>query len=178
MKSKIGIKYLIFPIILALLLMIPENVVWGGLNFQTVPTIGPTNTPTRTKSPTATQPISAQTLASTSTSTSALISPVTSTSTLITEATQELFSETPEPDNTMSNSATEEPSKSESTSFVVLPVVSNGDSIPGDQSSQDSKPVPAFVFPLVVVLLFVIIYLSTKFSLKKSRVEKSTQNNE
>jgi hypothetical protein len=31
---------------------------------------------------------------------------------------------------------------------------------------------------LVVVLLFVIIYLSTRWSLKKSQVDKSTQNNE
>ncbi len=178
MKSKLEIKYLILPIIIALFLLIPENVVWGGQSFQTVPTIGPTNTPTRTKTSTATQPISVKTLVSTSTSTTSLISPVASTSTFTPEATQESLFETAEPEKTTSISATNEPAQQESTSVVVLPVVSNGDSEPGEQSSQDSNTlIPAFVFPLVVVLLFVIIYLSTRLSLKKSREDALTKNN-
>lgn len=172
MKSKFGIKYLILPLIIALFLLIPENVVWGGQNFQTVPTIGPTNTPTRTRTSTATQPNNVQTLVRTSTSTTSLITSEVATATFTPEATQESLSDTAEPEKTTTISATMEPSKPESTSVVILPVVSNGDSSPGEQSSQGSnKPIPAFVFPLVVVLLFVIIYLSTRWSLKKPQDE-------
>lgn len=178
MKIKFGIRYLILPIIIVLFLLIPENIVWGGQNFQTVPTLGPTNTPTRTKPFTATQPIRTKTSVGIYTSTSVLNSPVAATATSTVEATQKTLSEASSPEKTKSISATDEPSQPESTSVVVLPIVSNGDSAPGEQTSQDeNSPIPAFVFPLVVVLLFVIIYLSTRLSLKKSLEEKSTQNN-
>lgn len=179
MKSKFGIKYLILPIIISLFLLIPENVVWGGQSFQTVPTIGPSSTPTRTLSFTATQPANNSTPMNNPTTTTGLISPVAPTSTFTPETTQESLFETAEPKKTESFSATNDPTTPEVTSVVVLPVISNGDSVPDDQNGQDSnKPIPAFVFPLVVVLLFVIIYLSTRLSLKKSLAEKSTQNNE
>jgi ABC-type Na+ efflux pump permease subunit len=97
---------------------------------------------------------------------------VSATSTITTEATQASLSETSEPEKTTTISVTDNHTKSESTSVVILPVVSNGDSAPGEPSSQESnKPIPAFVFPLVVVLLFVIIYLSTRWSLKKPQDE-------
>ncbi|PKO04483.1 MAG: hypothetical protein CVU41_16645 [Chloroflexi bacterium HGW-Chloroflexi-3] len=172
MKKKLSFRFLILPIIITLFLLIPENVVWGGLNYQTVPTIGPTNTPTRTKTSTATQPFSTQTSVGISTSTSVSISTMVATATSTAEATQEILSENSQPEKTASISIIEESPQSESTSVVVLPVVSNGDSAPDEQSGQDSNtPIPAFVFPLVVVLLFVIIYLSTRLSLKKSQDE-------
>lgn len=192
MKIKFGMRYLILPVIIALFLLIPENIVWGGQNFQTVPTIGPTNTPTRTAAVTSTQPISTQTsvgiststtvlispMAATATSTTVLISPMATTATSTAEATKETISETSVPEKTESISATDDLSQLESTSVVVLPVVSNGDSTPAEQTRQDSiTPIPAFVFPLVVVLFFVIIYLVTKLSLKKSFENNSTQNN-
>ncbi len=88
MKTKLGIKFLIIPIIITLFLLIPDNIVWGGHSFQTVPTIGPSNTPTRTKTYTATQPISTQTSLNISTSTVAFISPATATTTSTVKATQ------------------------------------------------------------------------------------------
>lgn len=172
MKIKLSIRYLIPLIIIALFLLIPENVVWGGQSFQTVPTIGPSPTATRTLSFTATQPASTSTTGINPTSTAVLISPVAATATFTTEPTQKSLSDTSEPEKTESISAPIDPTQPESTSVVILPVVSNGDSTPGEQSSQESnKPIPAFVFPLVVVLLFVIIYLSTRWSLKKSQDE-------
>jgi hypothetical protein len=178
MKIKFGIRYLILPIIITLFLLIPENVVWGGHSFQTVPTIGPSSTPTRTQVFTATQSIRTQNPVIISTSTSVLISPLPATVTSNGQPTQDQVSQTSEPEKTETISETSDPTQPESTSVVVLPVVSNGDSAPGDPSNQDeNSPIPAFVFPLVVVLLFVIIYLTTRLSLKKSLDEKSTQNN-
>jgi cobalamin biosynthesis Mg chelatase CobN len=172
MKSIFGTKYLFFPIIITLFLLIPENVVWGGQSFQTVPTIGPSPTPTRTLSITATQPASTGTPMNKPTSTPVLITPVAASATFTAEATRSSLSATSEPQKTESISATDDPSPPDNTSVVILPVVSNGDSLPGEQSSQESnKPIPAFVFPLVVVLLFVIIYLSTRWSLKKPQDE-------
>ena len=172
MNKQLTLKLFLTIGILFLFVLIPTHVVWGGQNFQTVPTIGPTNTPTRTKTFTANQPISTQTSVRLSTSTPVSISPVAATATTTAEATQASLSETSEPEKTTTISATVDPTQSESTSVVVLPVVSNGDSTPGEQSSQEgNKPIPAFVFPLVVVLLFVIIYLSTRLSLKKSQDE-------
>jgi hypothetical protein len=179
MKIKFGIRYLILSIIITLFLLIPENVVWGGHSFQTVPTIGPSNTPTRTQVFTATQSISTQNPVIISTSTAVLISPLPATATSTAQPTQDIVSQTSKPAKTETISETFVVSQPESTSMVVLPVVSNGDSAPGDPSNQDeNSPIPAFVFPLVVVLLFVIIYLTTRLSLKKSQVDKSTQNNE
>ncbi|MBE0687244.1 MAG: hypothetical protein IH585_14735 [Anaerolineaceae bacterium] len=178
MKTKFGIKYLILPIIITLFLLIPENIVWGGHSFQTVPTIGPSNTPTRTRTYTATQPISTQNSLNISSSTVAFISPATATTTYTLQATQPTLVKTPLPEKTDSILATDDPAQLESTSMVVLPVVSNGDSTSAEQNTEDENPpIPAFVFPLVVVLLFVVIYLSTKFSLKKSLDEKSSQDN-
>lgn len=178
MKKKFCKRYLILPIIITLILLIPENIVWGGQNFQTVPTVGPTNTPTRTKAFTATQPLKTQTSVKISTSTSILNSPVAFTATSTVKATQKLLSETSAPEKTETISATDIPVESDSTSVVLLPVVSNADTEPGEQTDQDANsPIPAFVFPLVVVLLFVIIYLVTRLSMKKSLEEKSAQNN-
>jgi len=186
MKTKFGIKYLIIPIIITLFLLIPEKIVWGGHSFQTVPTIGPSNTPTRTRTYTATQSISTQNPVIISTATTVLLSPLPATATSTTQPTatstaqptQNQVSQTSEPEKTAAISETNDTSQPESTSVVVLPIVSNGDSAPGDPSNQDeNSPIPAFVFPLVVVVLFVIIYLTTRLSLKKSLDEKSTQNN-
>ncbi len=178
MNIKIYIRYLILPIVITLFLLIPENVVWGGHSYQTVPTIGPSNTPTRTKVFTATQSIGTQNPIIISTSTAVLISPLPATATSTAQPTEDQVSQTTEPEKTESISETNDATQPESTSLVVLPVVSNGDSAPRDPSNQDEySPIPAFVFPLVVVLLFVIIYLTTRFSLKKSLDEKSTQNN-
>ena len=172
MNKQLTLKLFLIIGILFLFVFSPAHVVWGGQNFQTVPTIGPTNTPTRTKTSTANQPISTQTSVGISTSTPVLISPVPATSTITTEATQASLSETSEPEKTTTISVTDNPTQSESTSVVILPMVSNGDSAPNEPSNQESnKPIPAFVFPLVVVLLFVIIYLSTRWSLKKSQDE-------
>ena len=172
MNKQLTLKLFLIIGILFLFVFSPAHVVWGGQNFQTVPTIGPTNTPTRTKTSTANQPISTQTSVGISTSTPVLISPVSATSTITTEATQASLSETSEPEKTTTISVTDNPTQSESTSVVILPVVSNGDSAPGEPSSQESnKPIPAFVFPLVAVLLFVIIYLSTRWLLKKPQDE-------
>ena len=172
MNKQLTLKLFLIIGILFLFVFIPPHVVWGGQNFQTVPTIGPTNTPTRTKTSTANQPISTQTSVRLSTSTPVSISPVAATATTTAEATQASLFETAEPEKTVSISATNEPAQQEGTSMVVLPVVSNGDSAPDDQTGPDSNtPIPAFVFPLVVVLLFVIIYLSTRWLLKKPQDE-------
>jgi cobalamin biosynthesis Mg chelatase CobN len=97
---------------------------------------------------------------------------VAASATFTAEATRSSLSATSEPQKTESTSATDDPSPPDNTSVVILPMVSSGDSTPGEQSSQESnKPIPAFVFPLVVVLLFVIIYLSTRWSLKKPQDE-------
>ncbi|MBW6473910.1 MAG: hypothetical protein K0B14_12330 [Anaerolineaceae bacterium] len=179
MESKFGTKYLLLPIIIALYLLIPENVVWGGQSFQTVPTIGPSPTPTRTLSMTATQPANTSTPLYNPTATAVLISPVAATATFTADPNQEAISETVQTEKTDSVLPTDDSTTPESTSVVVLPVVSNGDSAPGEPSSQESnKPIPAFIFPLVVVLLFVIIFLSTRLSLKKSREDALTKNNE
>ena len=172
MKIKLSIRYLLLPIIITLFLLIPKNVVWGGQSFQTVPTIGPSPTPTRTLYISATQPASTGTPRNNPTSTAVLITPMAATVTFTVEATQETVSETFPTQKTDSVLPTDDPTTPESTSVVILPVVSTGDSAPGEQSNQESnKPIPAFVFPLVVVLLFVIIYLSTRWSLKKPQDE-------
>jgi hypothetical protein len=158
--------------------LIPENIVWGGQAFQTVPTIGPTSTPTRTKQFTATQPLKTKTLVKISTATPVLNSPMAVTHTTTAELTQKTFTETFAFEKTETSSVTDETLLPESTSVVVLPVVSNGDSTQGEQTSQNkNSPIPAFVFPSVVVLLFVIIYLPTRLFLKKSLEKKSKQNN-
>lgn len=170
MKTKLRFRNLIIPFLITFFLFSPDNVVWGGQSFQTVPTIGPSPTSTRTSSSTVTQSVSTRTPIHSSTSTAGLITPVTTSTTFTAEATRSSISATVELQKTESISATDDLSTSESTSVVVLPVVANGDTAQGEQSNQDiNKPIPAFVFPLVVVLLFVIIYLYTRWSLKKSQ---------
>jgi hypothetical protein len=78
MNKQLALKIFSLICFLLLFLFIPQNVVWGGLDFQTVPTLPPTATTTSTSTLTPTATITA-TATITRTNTSI---PATSTFTL------------------------------------------------------------------------------------------------
>ncbi len=54
MNKQLGLKLLPLICFLLLFLLVPQNVVWGGLDPQTVPTLPPTATATSTNTATST----------------------------------------------------------------------------------------------------------------------------
>ena len=177
MKKKFRFTFLFILLTIAILLLIPNHIVWGGQSFQTVPTIGPSITPTKTKKITVTQLNSTQTPIQKTTATKSKASPTLSTTTSTVTVTLKNLSKTTEIKFTETILAPVSSLEPENTTVVILPLVSN-EGEQGDQPIQDeSSPIPAFVFPLVVVMLFVIIYLPARLLLKKSRDKNSNQIN-
>jgi len=163
--------------LIVIFFVVPRNVVWGGQEFQTVPTLGPTRTPTRiptmTRTLVATDSRSTQPAESVTAPTLSQSNPVLSTSTPDSKITATLSgAETLVPLKSTLESTVESlqsSPESASTSKVILPLVSSGEEMMESQSEENQNPeIPAFVFPLVVVLLLVIIYLITRLSLKNS----------
>lgn len=69
MKKQLTLKLFLIIGIFLLFVLIPPHVVWGGLDFQTVPTLPPTATTTSTATLTPTETITATpTIVNTSTS--------------------------------------------------------------------------------------------------------------
>ncbi|MDX9851981.1 MAG: hypothetical protein RBT01_15830 [Anaerolineaceae bacterium] len=177
MKKKLRFTFLFILVTIAILFSIPNHIVWGGQSFQTVPTIGPSVTPTKTKKITATQLNSTQTPFQKTTATKSKASPTLSATISTVTETLKNPSKTTEIKFTETISAPVSTIEPENTTVVILPIVSN-EGKQEDQPIQDeSSPIPAFVFPLVVVILFVIIYLPTRLLLKKSRDKNSNQIN-
>ncbi len=69
MNNQVALRKLSLVVVLLLFMFFPQNVVWGGLDFQTVPTLPPTatSTSTATLTPTATITVTA-TITNTNTS--------------------------------------------------------------------------------------------------------------
>jgi hypothetical protein len=142
-------------------------VVWGGQSFQTVPTIGPSRTPTKTALPPSTQIMSSETPSKKNTATKSIIVPISPSVTFTNEATQLIITKTPMPEITETITSTFSPLEPENTSVVTFPFISNERNQEDKPTQEENTTIPAFVFPLAVVLLFVIIYLSTRVYLKK-----------
>lgn len=189
MKSKTKINWVVSTLIILLFLVIPKEVVWGGNNNQTVPTLGPS--PTATTANAATQVVPTKTQAAntqpantnpTSTNTSqAVVQPTTintveptATQPVATETTQDAAGNEQEVSNEISGEETQ------ATSSVSLPLVSAGeeDEKAGDQQAEEaSQPevittLPSFVLPLVSVLILVIVYLIFRVSSNKTNQKK------
>lgn len=176
MKKKTTINWVISTLIILLFLVIPKEVVWGGNNYQTVPTIGPS--PTATTTNTATQVVPTNTKVVNTqpaiTNTSQAIIQPTSTKTVEPTATQPVATETAQD---VSNETFGE--DTEATSSVSLPLVSTGeDEKAGDQQAEEaSQPevittLPSFVLPLLAVLLLVIAYLLFRILNNKTSAKK------
>ena len=177
MKKNIKFKNIIFLLTIVILFMMPNHIVWGGQNFQTVPTIGPSNTPTRTKILSETQTTSTKTPSETKTATKSKTSPTFPTITPTVKATLINRSKTAETRFTKTDLAPVSSLEPGTTMDVILPIISN-EGNQGEQPVQDeSATMPAFVFPAVVVMLFMIIYLTTRFLINKTFEDKSKQNN-
>lgn len=101
--------------VLLLFLFIPQHVVWGGLDFQTVPTLPPTATSTSTSTLTPTATI---TVTATITSTNTSIPPTSTFTTTSTQPAQvsPTFTKTPE--------ITVEPSPLNWINYLLLALVS------------------------------------------------------
>ena len=153
--------------------MVPNNIVWGGNSFQTVPTIGPSPTRTHTEISPTTQPSQTATqLQTTATNTMVIVPSVTNNLGIILESTS-----TPHPLETqpveriVQTETLEITSEGSQTAPTLLSASNepNTEDLQEDQIVQnDNTAIPAFVFPLVVVLLLVIIYLVTRLSMKKT----------
>ncbi len=183
--KKIGI----FSIItIFILLLIPQKIVWGGNPYQTVPTIGPSRTPTTNFSATATQTSNTSEpgnipTASNPTATQFPVIVTTATIDILMTETPSVGKET----SSTSSIVTDQPSSEAvtgqlstktkaSTSVVLLPSVSNAEQSSEVKTEKTSRTsVPAFVFPLVVILLFIVVYLITKNSIKKSIENNKTK---
>lgn len=85
MNKQLALKIVSIMGVLSLFLFIPQNVVWGGLDFQTVPTLPPTATSTSTSTLTPTATI---TVTSTITSTNTSIPPTLTFTTTSTQPAQ------------------------------------------------------------------------------------------
>jgi len=168
MKIKNEFPFLIILFTAVILFLNPNHVVWGGQSFQTVPTLGPSRTPTKTKKITVTQLISSQTPSSKNTATKPKSSPSLPTPTFTVEVTQRYFTETSRPEITGTVTSTNSSLETESTMVVIFPHISNEGGAGEQPTQEENEIIPAFVFPLAVVLLFVIIYLSIKMLFKTS----------
>lgn len=173
MKDKNNNYFLAVILLLIIILLIPNNTVWGGYSFQTVPTIGPSPTPTNTTIASTTQPTrtatqvqpsatNTQMIGSTATAIIGIIIESTSTP----QSTDVQPTEGLTPTETIESLVTEEQSE---LSTLVTPIATTEGSSQEEQTDQaDDNTIPGFVFPLVVVLLLVIIYLVTRLSMKQS----------
>lgn len=177
MKNKTKIPFLMILITTAIIFLIPNHVVWGGQSFQTVPTLGPSRTTTKTKRITVTQSISKQTPSPKTTETKPKTAPMLLTTTFTVKATQLNFTKTSRPENTGPVTSTNSSLEPESTSVVIIPNVSNEEEQKDQAIQEETTTIPAFVFPLVVVLLFMVIYLSARRLLKNSINEKTNHSN-
>jgi hypothetical protein len=184
MKKKTTINWVISILIILLFLFIPKEVVWGGHNYQTVPTIGPS--PTATTTNTATQVVPTNTKVVNSqpaiTNTSQAIIQPTGTKTVERTATQPVATETALAANEEESLEVAEPAEeqTQATSSVSLPLVSAGEEdqkTSDPQSEEASQPtvittLPSFVLPLVSVLMLVIVYLIFRVSSSKTNQKK------
>ena len=93
MKKNLGLKLVLFIGFMILFLFIPQNVVWSGLDPQTVPTLPPTATSTSTVTATSTVTVT-PTMTNTNTSVPPTITR-TFTATTIAQASA-TFTSTPE----------------------------------------------------------------------------------
>lgn len=185
--KKNSTKLLISSVLIILIfLLAPQDVAWGGVTNQTVPTLGPsstaivTNTPTKVI-PTNTQIANTQSVTNpTSTNTVQVVVQPTIATTVASElsqptstATEIQPTEQPFLDNTSSANDTEDPSS------VSLPLVSVNEEVDQskDMDSDDTSQtevvttLPSFVLPLILVLVIVILYLVLRIVGKKT-VEK------
>ncbi|MDO9085204.1 MAG: hypothetical protein Q7U53_03250 [Anaerolineaceae bacterium] len=179
MNKKFRFQPLVFLITILIVFLLPNDIVWGGLNFQTVPTIGPSRTPTIALTATVIQPTNTQAGSTqpssqefTVTNTIAVQIPITSTKT-VKASTQQPAQSSPTPvfSNTVVVSETLD-SKQNATSSISLPLVSSGEndinSLVDDQSDQEvSDNIPAFVFPVLIVLFLLIFYFIVRLTIKK-----------
>lgn len=170
-------KIAIIIFFILLFLIIPKDVVWGGQQNQTVPTVGPSRTPTTAFTATQlvatnTQIVNTQPASSNPTS--------TSTSQIILQSTETPSSEILESQSTTSiqtTSAIQQPEAtqtavSEATKSVSLPIVSGGDEKDQTSGSSDQElvtTIPSFVFPVIAVLLLVIVFLIFKLATKRNK---------
>lgn len=173
MKDKNNNYILAFILLFIIILLIPDNTVWGGYSFQTVPTIDPSPTSTNTIVSSTTQPTRTATQVQPSATNTQVIDPtptaiigitIESTSTPQSLDVQPIEGLTPT--ETIESLMTEE---QVGTSAQVTPIATTEGSSQEEQTDQaDDNTIPAFVFPLVVVLLLVIIYLITRLSMRQS----------
>lgn len=166
--KKIGI----FSIItIFILLLIPQKIVWGGNPYQTVPTIGPSRTPTSTA--TVNQTSNALATEKAVTATSFMRTRMHSTSQKATFSFVETKSKKTTIEASTAQSLTKTP---ESTAVVLLPSVSTDVQTPEAKTEKDLlKSIPACLFPLAVILLLVIVFLITKYSIKKTTGPNKTK---
>ena len=185
MNKNFRFQPLVILITIFIVFLLPNDIVWGGLDFQTVPTIGPSRTPTIASTATVIQPTNTQAVSTqpspqefTATNTIAVLIPITSTKT-VKASTQQPAQSSPTPvfSNTVVVSETLG-SKQNATSSVSLPLISSGEddinSSVDDQSDQEiSNSIPAFVFPVLIVLFLLIFYFIIRLTIKKPQNNQS-----
>jgi cobalamin biosynthesis Mg chelatase CobN len=188
MKKKTTINWVISTLIILLFLLVPKEIVWGGNNNQTVPTIGPSSTATKANTATQVAPTNTKVASTqpananpTSTNTSQSVVQPTTMNTVEPTAMQAVATETTQDATGNEQDVSNETSggDTEATSSVSLPLVSAGeDEKAGDQQAEEaSQPeviatLPSFVLPLLAVLLLVIVYLIIRITTKKTSDKK------
>jgi len=173
MLNKFGFQLIALLILFAIILVIPVDVVWGGQNFQTIPTIGPTRTSTATTISSTTQPVKTQQPNQTATSTKTVsitliftVDPtIQKTNPLTTAIATEMLLKPEE------SAPTEAKIEQAATQSVLLPLVSSGAEAQSDliekQNNEEDTPIPAFVFPVLIVLILLIFYYIIRMTIKK-----------
>lgn len=177
MKKKNNLTKLIVPLTIAILLFIPNQIVWGGQNYQTVPTIGSSNTATKTKIISETQTTSTKTPSPKITANKSITPAMSPTITPTVTATLKNLSKTAETKFTKTKLNQDPSLEPDSTMVVILPIVSNEGSQQDQPIIDEMGNIPAFIFPMVVVIIFLIIYVPARWLIKKTFSNKSDQNN-
>ena len=172
MFNKFGFQLIALLILFAIILVIPVDVVWGGQNFQTIPTIGPTRTPTATTISSTTQPVNTQQPNQTATATKTVSITLIFTVDPTIQKTQPRTTTTEMMLKTEESASSEAQLEQEVTQSVMLPLVSSGeksqsDLTEGQNNIKEERPIPAFVFPVLIVLILLIFYFIIRLTIKK-----------
>jgi hypothetical protein len=172
MLNKFGFQFIGLIFLFAIILLLPIDVVWGGQNFQTIPTIGPSRTPTATNIGSTTQPINTQQPGQDATSTKTISITLVYTIEPTIKVTRPSATKTEIPMNTEKITPSEALEVLDSSNSVVLPLVSSGDgNQPGQLDNQngpeENSPIPAFIFPALIILVLIVLYFIIRLTIKK-----------
>jgi len=192
-KIKLRVIYILILVSIYFLLISPKQIAWGGWTYQTVPTFGPSRTPTinspsitptGTRTPTRTftgAPSSTSTTIST-TQPTLFIPTVTLTSTVAITIVHSgaTLTSSPEISPTTELSATESPSETSTNVSELIPteidksssVISKTPiqtSTPSEMQSVSLEPQvpPAWLFPFLGSILLVTFFIFFRLLLRK-----------